>query len=191
MPDDVKPGGDEELYKRAGEGDIAAFEQLVRHYQNVLFGYFLRRTRRSGVAEELAQEVFLRLWKYAPSYEIRSRFQTYLYRVAHNIYVDYRRREKVRPQEFSLDTDEGTAIDAAAVDEAPSPDEFIDTKDLKRKLREALERLPDREREILLLVLDEGLHYSQCAEVLKIPEGTVKSRTHAAIARLRRFMRSG
>lgn len=190
MADEKQPLSNEELYTRAGKGDEAAFEKLVQLYQHALFGYFLRRTQKRGVAEELAQEVLIRLWKHAPTYRVRSKFRTYLYRVAHNMFVDYCRRQSARPNEYSLDSDEGSAVETFAENRTPSPEEELTAQEMKDRLHESLERLPEREREILLLVLEEGLPYRDVAEVLNIPEGTVKSRMHSAVGRLRRIMRT-
>ena len=189
MADDHLPLSNEELYTRAGQGDETAFERLVNVFQHALFGYFLRRTGKRGVAEELAQEVFLRLWTHAPTYRVRSKFQTYLYRVAHNMFVDYCRRQGARPSEYSLDSDEGSAVEVFAADSTLSPEDELTEDEMKERLHDALEKLPEREREILLLVLEEDLPYRGVAEALSIPEGTIKSRMHSAVVRLRQIMR--
>lgn len=190
MAHEPDAAGDEALYKLSGKGDTAAFERIVIRYQKALYGYFLRRTHQTGVAEELTQEVFLRLWRHAPLYQVRSKFQTYLYRIAHNIFVDYVRRSSARVRETSLDTDEGSTIEMLTADAAQAPDEPLGDADIKNRLREALPQLPEREREILLLVLEEGLPYRDCAEILRVPEGTIKSRVHSAVARLRQILRT-
>lgn len=183
--------GDEQLYQLTGRGDEPAFEQLVMRHQHALYGYFLRRTGQPSLAEELTQEVFLRLWRHAPLYRARSKFQTYLYRVAHNMYIDYLRRSSARPRETSLDSEEGSGIERIAPDAGVPPDAAFDRDEVKARLHQALHKLPEREREVLLLVFDENLHYRECAEILRIPPGTVKSRVHTAVERLRRILDIG
>jgi RNA polymerase sigma-70 factor (ECF subfamily) len=166
--------GDDELIRRTGAGDRAAFEVLYRRYARSVFGLALRRLGDRSRAEDAVQETFASIWRSARSYRPdRGPGAPWLYAVARNAIVDRSRARSETPME---------APDQAT-DEA-GPLELAEQSWVSWRVHRALEELPEREREVVALAYWSGLSQSEVAEYLGIPLGTVKTRTRAALARL-------
>ncbi len=165
-----------ELMLLAKKGDRAAFEEIHRLYQKPLLNYFFRLCRNRARAEDLIQDAFLRLWKAAPAYEPAARVSTYVFGIAHNLFVNdaSRRRETVLG-----------GADAAADDPADS----LFRQETHAAVWKALRELPEGERECLVLSECHGFRYAEISGILGIPVGTVKSRIHNAVQRLKRSLR--
>jgi RNA polymerase sigma-70 factor (ECF subfamily) len=155
-----------------GDGD--AFELLVQRYRQRLFAFLLRRASASGT-EDLFQETWLRVVRARQSFDPSRRFSTWLFQIANNLCRDGARRSAVEAREqkrLQSGADlrggsESTALDA------------------KLEARQRLARLPERLREVLVLRFFEDLGEREIAEIVGIPQGTVKSRLHAAVRALR------
>jgi RNA polymerase sigma-70 factor (ECF subfamily) len=172
---------DDALVRRAGRGDTDAFAVLVRRHQGRVTRFACRLLGSDRVAaEDIAQEVFLRLWRSAASYEARDSLPGYLLRIARNLCHDARRRaEPAYPLEHCHDLPDGR----------PGIEEEVRGRTLGEAVRNAVLALPDGQREALLLHQYEGLGYREIADVLGCPPGTVASRIHLARATLRRQLR--
>ena len=190
MPD-LRDEADEKLYVLCAEGNTEAFRYLVERYQNLLVGYFMRRAGEAGIAEDLAQEVFIKLWRTAERYTVRARFSTYMYSVAHNTLIDHIRRKGTRADTISADTDEGAFLADTADSDIPEVLEHLAHEEQLALVRKALEQLKDVERDVVMSVFAEGMSYRDTAEVLGIPEGTVKSRLHGALRHIRQILEQG
>lgn len=181
-------GSDERLMLLTAKGDLDAFGRLVdRHHQRALNLAY----RLSGDAErskDIVQESFLRILKAARKYEPRALFTTYLYSVIRNM-VREKARQTRRRRENSLDDRLGNGlvaeIDSNAVAHPVSPDVVLQRTELEEGLMAALASLPDDLRVVFVLSEMEGLSYAEIASVCECPTGTVASRKHAAITRLR------
>ena len=162
---------------RALAGDTGAFASLVRRHQGRVFGFILRMTGMRDEAMDLTQDTFMKAWQALPGWRPDARFGTWLLQIARNAALDaLRRRQAV--QFAPLD-------DALAVaDLRPGPEEIFAQGQRRARLEATLARLPDEQREILLLREIEGLSYGELAEVLGVQEGTVKSRLARARAAL-------
>ena len=158
---------DEALMQRLARGDRAAFEVLFGRYREPVWRFFRRRVFDPSRAEELAQDTFLGVLSAAKRYEARGAFRSYLFGVAFNVLMDWRRRTR---------TFETLDADVAAA----SPD-----ADAGIWVRNALARLAPEEREILMLREYEQLSYQELSEVLAVPLNTVKSRLFRARAAMR------
>lgn len=168
--------GDSErdLLNRAKRGDQTAFKEIYERYKGRILNFFYRMCMNEHLAEELLQELFVRIWMTLPRFNPKYKFYTYLYRSAHNLWVnEFRRKKEILMAEF----------EASAHHEQPL-DIIIKSEEIDR-LKKALSSLPDGEREALILCEYNGLSYDEIAEVLEIPLGTVKSRIFRAIERLR------
>jgi len=168
---------DEALMIAYQKGDAAAFSQLLRRYEGRMFTFFLRSAGRRDLAEELFQELFMRVIRAAASYEAQAKFSTWLYTMARHLSIDHARRQKFR-QTQSLDSVESTT--AAPSNQVPS-DDF----DTRRHLEKALLRLPEEQREVFLMREVGELSFVEIAEVSGVPLGTVKSRMRYALVALR------
>ena len=182
---------DAELMRRFGEGDDAAFRRLVERHQKPLLGFFWRRCLDRALAEDCVQEVFLRLVRHRGSWRPDAQFTTYLYRIAENHWIDRWRSKKAAPPSVSLDgassDDDVESAGAFAATGAP-PGERAGQLELGEKIRRAVLRLTDEQRSVFALAEVRGMRYEDIGRTLGIPVGTVKSRMHAAVTRLRELL---
>lgn len=171
-----------ELIERARKGDTQAFGVLVERYQRRVVGVAMAVVHNQEDALELAQETFIRAYENLAKFESRSSFSTWLYRIAANISIDFRRREG---RHTIIRGEEGEH----ELDRLPSErgDSFLESSrsELGRRLRDALQELTPEHRAVILLREVEGLSYDEISEVLQCPRGTVMSRLHYARDRLR------
>ncbi len=179
---------DADLMLRVKGGDIRSFEILVGRHQRPLINYFFRMTWDRQAAEDMAQEVFIRIYNHAKDYEPQAKFTTYMYRVARNLWIDKMRHEGHAPRTVSLDApvdSEGDTFHDVVSNHSPAPDARMDTEERAVIVRKAIETLPEEQQQVLLLAESKGMKYQEVAEVLGIPLGTVKSRMHAAMLKLK------
>ena len=169
------------LLQKAQEGDRKAFEALVALHSRGVYNLALGYTGRHHDAEEIAQTVFVKVWKALPQFRGASAFTTWLYRLTLNPSTDHYRRERKRRGDLSLDDPDLSPIR----DAAPSPEEIVIQREEEAILRKALAELPEQHRVILILREMDGLDYQEIAQVLDLEMGTVKSR----LARARRALR--
>src|SRR5690606_23511753 len=170
---------DEALVERAANGgDNAAFAELVRRHQGKVRGLLLRLTGNPTLADDLAQEVFLRAYRGLVGFEGRSRFSTWIYRISYNVFLNHRSRSKdlaALPQGFESS--------AAAPESELSPGRF----DMRRDLAAAITELPERYRVVVTLYYLEDVSYPEIAEILDLPLGTIKTHLHRGEQRLRQL----
>ncbi len=153
----------------AREGDAEAFERLVRENIDAVYGHALRFFGDPHAAEDVSQEVFLKVYRSLGSFDGRSSFSTWLFRITRNVCLDQFRAGRRRP----VPTD---PLDI----EAPSADDFADASVLREALESALASLPPEDRDAFNAVGLFGLTYAEAAVALEVPEGTVKSRVFRA-----------
>jgi RNA polymerase sigma-70 factor (ECF subfamily) len=180
---------DESLMLRYRDGDVRAFEVLVARHRKPVYNFILRFVRDSAQAEDVTQETFLRLIKGADAYERQAKFTTWLYTIARNLCVDAARRGKHRKAaslDAPLDGDEGSASLLDLVpDSGAGVDRQAQSRELALRIRNAIEALPDEQREIFLLREVADLQFNEIASVVGCPENTVKSRMRYALEKLR------
>lgn len=177
---------------RAREGDHEGFRFLVERYQGRAYRLALRVLRDETQAQDAVQEAFLKLYRSIRNFEGRSSFYTWLYRLVLNVCLDMKRRDRSnRHVEWTdaRDLGAGDASEAPTVGAVgPGPGLALERAELRKRLGEAIETLPDEARTTLLLREVDGLSYAEIAEVLGIPKGTVMSRLHYARRRLQRWL---
>ena len=167
---------DVELVASAQAGDDDAFGKLVETYQRRVYGLAFGILRQREDAWDVAQEAFVKAYKNLGRFQGQSAFYTWLYRIAYNLSMDHLRS---RARRDSVDLDGNRVVEAAAAQEAPSsshPGAVSDRRELAEILHNAMSRLSDKHRAIIVLREIEGLSYEEMAEVLKISKGTVMSR---------------
>lgn len=174
---------DRELVARMREGDAEALRLLMERYQQRIFALIFGIVRDRHEVEDVAQEVFLKVFMRISAFDGRSKFYTWLYRVAANAAKDHLKKRSRRP---ALPLEAEASIPDAAV----GPTEHADAAEKRLMVREAIASLPPRYREVLALRELEGLTYNELADVLKLSMGTVESRLHRARARLKRRLES-
>jgi len=170
---DAAAAREAELLDAVAAGDRGApLKELYHRYEGRLYGLGLRLLGDAGLAEELVQETFLRLWRSADRYDReRGAPSTFIFTIARRLAIDLWRRPSSRPF-------------AESADEAPGPD-AVERVIVQLTVRDALDSLSDAQREVLELSYDRDLKQSEIAERLGIPLGTVKTRTYHALRALK------
>lgn len=176
------------LWRRAAQGDHAAFSQIVQEYQHKVFSYALRHCRNQADAEDIAQEVFLQVYKALPRFRGDASLSSWIFRITSNLCIDYARRKKKNAQPLSDFDEETLAFLLDKPDDAPTPDEALLLKEEREALVRGLACLTQQHREILLMREMDGLTYEEIASVCQLPLGTVRSRLARARLALRRAL---
>ncbi len=175
---------DEAAMQRVQGGDDRAFSLLVRRWEGPIMRLCTRMTGDVHLGQDMAQETFGRLFAARASYEPARRFSTFLWRIAVNACLDDRRRRARRPEAPLEAGEAGLRRDAEVAADAPSPPAAAAQQEESEMVRAAVAGLPEHYRAVVLLRHYEGLKFREVAEVLGIPEGTVKSRMAEALGRL-------
>ena len=162
------------------KGDMAAFEQLYGQYKDPLFRFFLRQCGNQALAEELYQDVWVRVINARERYAAKARFSTWLYRIAHNILVDYYRK----PVEEALPDDEHDAPSMTNED----PEYKVSSQEKLNRYRTMLRALPDEQREVFLMKQEGGLGLNEISEITGENTEALKSRLRYAVAKLKRAL---
>ncbi len=168
---------DEALMLEIGRGDEGAFAALYERYRRRLYNLMLRYVQDEALAEDLFQEAFLRLLRAAPRWRPEARLSTWLYRVAVNLCIDHSRKQR----DEALLPEAAEAIAGAE----PGPQAGLEAAETAAWLWARVAGLPPEQRMVLLLRVYEGLDEREVAEIVGCPVGTVKSRLHYALRRLR------
>lgn len=173
---DTQVDDDVVLVRRAAAGARPAFAELVRRHQGKVRGLLLRLCGDRTLADDLAQEVFLRAYRGLCGFEGRASFGTWLYRISYNAYLNH----STRVRKFSALPDSYDSATAAPEDALSPP-----RSDLRRDLDGAVAELPERYRGVVVLYYMQDLSYPEIAEILELPLGTVKTHLHRAKRLLR------
>lgn len=183
----MRPIDEKKRIQKAAKGDHAAFEWLVEQYQTPVYRLCLRMSGNPEDAADLTQEAFLKAWRNLESFHFESAFSTWLYRLASNTCLDFLRQAKRRPTvSLVTEDDEGEEQIMDVADDAATPEEQVITNLDREALCEGLNRLPEEQRQLLILRAVNGLSYAEIAQILSIKEGTVKSRLARARETLRK-----
>lgn len=185
------PETDDRVYvQRALEGDDAAFAVLVRRYERGLYNLAYRMVRDSELARDLTQDIFIRVHRSLSKYDPVYPFTSWIYRVASNLCIDTIRKKKLPT--ISLDAPitmgDGETVTRDVPDPEQDPHADLESVDRGRILSEALGRLPEAQRLVLLLRHQRDLSYEEIALALDVPLGTVKARIHRAREALRKIL---
>ncbi len=182
---------DESLMADFRQGDARAFEVLMARHRRGILNFLYRSVNNHSRAEELLQEVFLRVIRAKARYQQTARFSTWLYTIARNLCVDESRRAKFR-RHLSLDAprrgrdgEQGQSMLDATAAEQVSVDEEAMGPTIQGRLKAAIDHLPEDQREVFLMRQLGGLSFKQIGEVVGAPENTVKSRMRYALEKLR------
>ena len=179
----VKSDKDERLIALTAHGDEQAFERIMQKYQQAVFNTIYRYTGSRDDVQDLAQEIFIKVWRNAAKFKGKSKFSTWLYRIVANHCINYRRRR--RKDHVSLDemAEKGQTPEALRVEpdwEARYTAEYV---------RKAVDELPDRQRMALVLSQFEGRSYKEIAEIMKVSLSSVESLIFRARSRLKQKLK--
>ena len=175
-----------DLVQRCLDGDAAAWDTLARGYWKRVFNIAYKFVAQVDEAEDLTQEIFLKLFRALPTYDRRASFETWLTRVSRNLCIDRYRRRRREEERFTDEVDP----DTIQIDELVSrPDATLEHRDQVAMVRRALARLPPAYREAVALRDIHDLSYEEIAHRLQLAEGTVKSRINRGRKELARHLR--
>ncbi|MBV9712828.1 MAG: RNA polymerase sigma factor [Ktedonobacteraceae bacterium] len=184
---------DSELVAMMREHNTDAFEELSARYREIIYRHVLSTVHDSDAAEDVVQEVFLRIWTHAEQWNERGTFKAWLFRIATNLALNYlrtlrrRRQQPLETPSDPLDEDDESSIPEWMTNHAlPGPEIIVEQGERSRLLQQLVNGLPEEKREVFRLIHDDEMEMRQVAETLGIPEGTVKSRLYYANRRLAR-----
>jgi len=173
---------------RVKAGDQSAFDYLVQKYRRPLVSFMYRMAHSTAAAEDLAQEVFLRVYRSRATYEASAKFTTWLYRIATNLAVNHARDTRHERPEVTVSLDEpdeetGTTMDVA--DTNITAEESLLRRERMKAIRSKVESLPERQRLAVIMHKYQQMDYKQISEVLKLSESATKSLLFRAYETLR------
>ena len=178
----MEPVNERELVERCRRGDEGAFQELVDEYKNLVYALIARTVQDRTRAEDLAQDVFLRIHRGLPYFRGEARLSTWIYRIVANVCVQDRAHDAIPGSVVSLD-------DANARIRTPSAaDRQFGDLELKDRLEKAIAQLPPQQRLLVAAHYLKGVQYEDLAEALKLPLGTVKTQLYRAKQQLRRLL---
>jgi RNA polymerase sigma-70 factor (ECF subfamily) len=179
---------DSEIMLRVKAGDDSAFDYLVLKFRRAIIGFMYRMARNQSVAEELAQEVFLRVYRSRQGYAAEAKFSTWLYRIATNLALNHLRDTKNERAEVSMSLDEpdeesGRSIDVA--DSRSTIEQELVERERLGQIRKQVEALPERQRLAVIMHKYQEMDYREISKVLKMSESATKSLLFRAYETLR------
>ncbi len=184
----LDPSSDAAIMLRAAAGDEAGFSYLAQKYHRPIIHFLFRMVRNQAIAEELAQEVFLRVYRSRESYRAEAKFTTWLYRIATNLAVNHARdtRHERAARNVYLDApDEETGTTPDVADEGLSAEQSLLRAERMKAIRTHVMALPERQRMAVLMHKYQGMDYREIGEVLKLSESAIKSLLFRAYQTLR------
>ncbi|HWQ00248.1 MAG TPA: RNA polymerase sigma factor [Vicinamibacterales bacterium] len=182
----AQPAAADALIERCLRGDQAAWDAVVRQHWRRIFNVAYKFVGRHDEAEDLTQEIFLKIFRALDSFDRRANFQTWIISIARNLCIDHYRSVRKERETIAREIDAATLSPAAA---DPSPLAALERDDLRLLLRRALDRLPETLRSAVVLRDLHELSYQEIADRLRLPEGTVKSRINRGRLELARQIR--
>ena len=179
---------DAEVMLELRAGNMAAFDVLLNKYRKPIVHFMFRMVHNQAVAEELAQEVFLRIYRSRETYRAEARFSTWLYRIATNLGVNHardNRHERMANTVYLDEPDAETGTKPDVADSTPSAEAKMLRRERMKAIRQHVMALPDRQKTAVLMHKYEGMDYKQIGEVLKLSESATKSLLFRAYQTLR------
>jgi RNA polymerase sigma-70 factor (ECF subfamily) len=181
---------DADVMLRVKAGDQSAFDYLVQKYRRPLISFMYRMARNSAAAEDLAQEVFLRVYRSRESYEASAKFTTWLYRIATNLAVNHARDTRHERPEVSVSLDETAGDDSSGAtlqlpDGSLTAEQIMVQRERLQAIRSKVEALPEQQRLAVVMHKYQQMDYKEIAAVLKKSESATKSLLFRAYETLR------
>jgi len=184
MVDSDQHLSDEQLFTRFIAGQNQAFDELVNRYYKQIFRFLVRFTGRPHVAEDLIQDIFVKVYRSAQTFDPTKKFRPWLYSIAANRARDALRSASRVGRQIVLQHDgeqENVSLESLLPGAPSPPDQDMIAQETTEKVKRALTEMPEPLREILVLAYYDQISYKEIADILEIPLGTVKSRLHKAV----------
>ena len=190
-PPTVEGPSDQECVRRTQEGDPSAYDLLVKRYMERIYAVTYHMTSNHENANDLAQEVFIKGYKYIHKFKGDSSFYTWIYRVAVNHTINFLKRRRPQYEASLNDMDSGIENDPEFIDatKGDAPTRRVDLNELQEALNEAVQKLSEPHRMVVTLHDVEGLSHGEIAKVMNCSEGTVRSRLFYARQQLQKLLK--
>jgi RNA polymerase sigma-70 factor (ECF subfamily) len=188
MANSLEAVSDADVMLRVKTGDESAFAYLVQKYRRPMVGFLYRMCHNPAAAEELAQEVFLRVYRSRSNYEASAKFSTWIYRIATNLAVNHARDTRHERREVTVrldEPDQETGITPDLADESLTVEEQLLERERLAAIRSKVNALPERQRMAVIMHKYQQMDYRQIADVLKLSESATKSLLFRAYETLR------
>lgn len=176
---------DAKLIDQFRRGSIQAFELLMRRYWHDIKVYAYRHAKNDEDAEDIAQEVFAKVYRALPAWKPQASFKTWLYTIARNMCTDHYRGRSRRPTQSLEALQDDSFEEPPVTDFGSDPERLLEDAEIKQLITEALNELSDQQREVFILYHYQHLQIKEIAELLGIADGTVKMHRHRAMKKLR------
>lgn len=181
---DAKSGrqGESALIQRCKQGDLSAFDDLVRMYEKQVYNFAYRMTGNYDDANDIASEAFVKVFQAIESFRGDANFSTWLFRIVTNLFLDHRKRSKAH---LNVPLDEYIELEESSVtrqieDPSPGPLDLLEAGERQKVLESAINELPEYQRIMVHLFHSQCQSYEEIAEIVGLPIGTVKSRLNRA-----------
>ena len=181
-----------DLVEKSQQGNIEAFEKLISFYQKKVFNIAFRMMGNQDDASDVAQEVFIKIYKSIGSFKKQSAFSTWVYKITINTCRDELRKQKNKRNTISLDQSiclEDNEVERQIQSNDPTPELVAEKRETGKLIKEAIFNLSDEYKEVVILRDIQGFSYSDIAKILNCPEGTVKSRINRARSMLKDILK--
>jgi len=175
------------LMLKVRDGDINAFEQLVERHQRAVIGTVTKMLNNTTDSEDIAQQVFIRLWKSAKNYQVKAKFTTFLFTITKNLVFNESSR-RARKKQISIEEREEESHLEIASSEYSNPDQSVLEAELRDAIDDAIQQLPEKQRMAVILRRYEQLSYDEIADVLSLSVSAVKSQLFRARHSLREIL---
>lgn len=182
---------DEVLVRMCLEGEMRAFTDLVERYKEPIYNLAYRMLRHREDAEDIAQEVFLHVYRSLDRFDLSQRFSPWIYRIASNLCLDKLRKNRGVTISLDAPLDEDGGLYRQVPDPAGGPAELTEQSETRMEIQDAIDALPEKYRLIVILRHTHDLAYEEISESLGLPLGTVKTRLFRAREILRRHLEGG
>lgn len=179
---------EKELIRQAKSGNLKAYEEIIGLYEKKVFSTIYYMIKNDNEVEDIAQEVFIKIYKNLGNFKEESSLYTWIYRITVNVCIDeLKKRKKVVYLDEKIDTKDGE-VELQLPDDSKSPTDIAEDNDLKDKLEKCIKKLPESQRMMIILRDIKGFTYMEIAEIMKMNLGTVKSKINRARASLKELL---
>ncbi len=180
----------QDIVLSAKNGSQQAYRSLVAEFGSSLLGYFYRNTGKIDDAEDLVQEVFVRVVKGLKRYSEQEKFHIWLFRIAHNLLIDYWRKHKMK-LESEISNEEQNSFSQNIASDEIDPVLVLSNRERYDELQQALEKLPANQKEVLLMRYFSGLSFDEISQINGTPIGTSLARAHRGLDKLKSILQKG
>ena len=178
------------LVEQSRNGDVDAFEELIRDYKKIAYNIAFKILQNVEDAEDASQEALIKVFKSIQNFNMESSFKSWMYRIVVNTCVDFQRKKKINAVSIDEDIDlgESSPLHREIVDDSTNPDVLVEKKFNSKLINDALSKLDDDTKAIIILRDIQGFSYSEISEILSCNLGTVKSRLNRARRNLKEIL---